>query len=249
MEKQDSGNSFSLTDADYAKAGDYDGFASLFSHFEDETGNEVRNCYAHYRNTVLNHNNKKNVYYVTDCEGYYLCESLRYLVTKSGNKTSCHSDNSNFWITCENGQWFIVKPKLDAEAFEAINRQIYGDPGTDAAKAGRNAATFGNFMFTNPEMVFEGDFNAFLISMWQNADGSVDAQIVLTNGTNVIKHVTELTLKVDDNALGQIVNKTFNTSINVPPMRSIVYTVHLSRGDIRRTGVWTTMHSDMHISY
>ena len=137
------------------------------------------------------------------------------------------------------------------EIYESIYGTIYGTELLNAVRAGRNFTGFGNYMFTHPELVFNGCLDTKVISAWQNEDGSMDIQFFGTNGTNNTIKYNSVDITITDESLGTICDiSSTDYWDSITPGRSKVFTVHVDPSNVLTgTAEWGSVRSNVHTSY
>jgi len=194
--------------------------------------------------------NRSNSYIVFQYDNYYYMETVKYLVTGTETDNNQSAMNLRGQIMNNDGRWEICTAEELPEEFITRLYGLFGDGCADAYQNGRNATFFTNFMWTHPELVYQGCCANEIIGAWQNDDGSMDVQFATYNGTSSIRQNTSVTITITDDALGTVCEKTVSGLDSVAPGRSKVFTVHLEPSEVYTgTAGWTTMHYDVHTDY
>lgn len=235
-----------------AVEGDVQGFMELSNCTEEE---------AKYRTQALkdesyNNYDSQNTYVVWSNKKYYFVETIEYLVTGVNPNTHYTSFNFNITLVKEDGEWRTLNTNdMTEEELTEMNEifaeALYGSEFVNAFRAGRNCSNFGNYMFTHPEMVYNGYLDTAVISAWQNEDGSMDIQFCSTNGTSNTITYKSVDITLTDDSLGTICDVSFSDNWDtVTPGRSKVFTVHVDPANVLTgTAAWGSVRSNVHASY
>ena len=227
----------------YVQNDDKAGFAKLFSAFPEDQKQNIDEEFATFRKykSLIQ---KTSPYILASADGVYYCESMHYLVTKSGSKT--HMDNYTYRYVIKkiDGEWRF-SPVTEEEENAIMESYLRRMPSgfQQAYEARRNAALFGNYMWMEPELVLEGCTYERIYTAYQNEDGSVDVHVALSNGTDKTVVYSSLTVRIDDAALGQIVNQKTSISIRVLPGNTEYYVVHVNANNVKKNGVWGSINA------
>lgn len=218
----------------------------------------VSKCQA-YKDRAYNNYDSKNSYIIANYENYYCLETVEYMVTGYDPNTKMSSSSTYLWIIYDDGEWRpivdsdipVEEEKKVSEESASIMLDKYGAGFKDACNAGRNAVNFGNWMFTHPEMTYNGCFNNDIIAAWQNEDGSVDLQLWSANGLSEIKTLTDVQITLTDDTLGTICDVTLDNYLEgVTPGRSEVFTIHVEPSKVRTgTSTWGSLHTNSSVHY
>lgn len=232
--------------------GDVQGFMELANSTEEE----AKYWTQALKDISYNNYDSQNTYVVWSNKKYYFVETIEYLVTGVHPNTHCTSFNFNTTLVKEDGEWRILNTndmteEELTEMDEIFAESIYGSGFVNAFRAGRNWMKFGNYMFTHPEMVFNGHLDTQVISAWQNEDGSMDILFCSTNGTNNTISYKSVDITLTDDSLGTIcdVSPTEYWG-SITPGRSKVFTVHVDPSNVLTgTAAWGNVYSHVHTSY
>ncbi len=191
-------------------------------------------------------------YIIAEDENVCVAEAVHYLVTFTNGGKDYSESNSSYWLYLRktDGKWEVTPSYSDEEA-EALNEALnrpYKAEAIEAVSSGRNAATFGNRMWTQQDGVEEDVYLANTTYMYQEANGDVVVIVSLANGTNAIKHVEEISVTITDDKLGQILKRTEKCSVSVLPGTVELYEIRVPASAVKK-GVWGTMHSDVNTTY
>ena len=194
--------------------------------------------------------NRSNSYIVFQYDNYYYMETVKYLVTGTETDNNQSAMNLRGQIMNIDGRWEICAAEELPEEFINMVYSLYGDGCAEAYRDGRNVMIFDNFMWTHPELVYQGCCANEIIGAWQNSDGSMDVQFATYNGTSSIRQNQSVTVTITDDTLGTVCEKTVSGQDSVAPGRSKVFTVHLEPSEVYTgTAAWTTMRSSVHVDY
>lgn len=234
----------------YAADQNYGEFSSMFKKSDMEEG-AIEDFYQVFRNATMNGYDHREVHMIAEAEGYYWGEVVHYLVTGRHPDTDQIHDTFFFTIKYQDGDWIIKTPdektnsKLRDHLFEKA-----GENYLNAYKSARNMCVFDNSLWMNPSIVYQGCLTNLLVMACQNEDGSVDAKIVIQNGTDVILKIRSLQLTIEDSQLGTVLEKQEDTSVAVAPGRSVTYTMHIDVGQVYSgTATWGQLSSHVHVVF
>ena len=195
--------------------------------------------------------NKRHVHILAEIGDVCVAEAVHYLVTKTNNGKDFSESNSHYWLYLRkaDGRWEPATfSDEETEALDAQMKQAFRPEAIEAAEAGRNAANFGNWMWTRNDGVEEGVYIAETAYMYQEENGDVVAVIKLANGEKVIRKVTSVSLTVTDEKLGQVLKATDSCSVSVLPGTVELYEMRIPASKVKK-GTWTTMNAHVHTEY
>jgi len=220
----------------------YDQFGEEYKEMLSQSFSGIKSQYSGY--------NKINVCLYAKYKDIFGYDFVFYRVSGKYPNTKNSSDHGFYTIRKINGQWQLYYPnaeelkELDADAMRRLPRGWQ-----EAAEAGRNCATFGNGMWLDPSLVYEGAASEEMIYMYQNQDKSVDLAVALRNGTDEIRLYKSIQIKITDDKLGTVISQKRNVKIYVNPGQTYVYELHLNKNQLQKNGTWTQMHSDIQTTY
>ena len=227
---------------DYLQTDNKSAFLKLYNNFGEEYKEELSQSFSDLKSKFDGYDKVFVSLYAKykDIFGY---DFVFYRVSGKYPNTK---NSSDYTIRKINGQWQLYYPnaeelkELDADAMRRLPQGLQ-----EAAEAGRNYATFGNRMWLDPSLVFEGIAVSEMMYMYQNQDKSVDLAVALRNGTDEIRTYKSIQIKITDDKLGTVISQKRNVNISVNPGQTYFYELHLKSNQLKKEGKWTNLHSSI----
>lgn len=236
-----------------AAVGDYESFRSLFIDTDESV---IRDWFNAWQQNIGDYK-KRDGFIADQKDGYYWILFSTYTVTGSHPNTKYRDFNGTILVSEAggelrfNGNSEIIVP-MQIEGYKAFfaDHDVSFASAVDRAGSGSNLQLFQQPLFLDSTFVFEGHFNTALTFLWQDENGDVKAAIWYANGTDVDIDVTETRLEVTDDALGTVINTTFNNPVSIRSHQSVTRIFTIPADQVKTgTQTWTSMRCECGSSY
>ena len=231
----------------YVKNNDYTSYESLW--VEDELG-IVEAGYDNLNKCVTEGYTNEDYYVIcvlNDNEfavGFMASKAL-----KQGNNTKTSKMYFSVVIKNTNAGWKLSGSKESNERFISKSLEMIPQNAKIAYQKQKMIAFDTDYIWTNRDIVVEGDVTSMFTYMWENEDGTIEIMMNIMNGTYEVKNVDYFTVKVtNDN--GVVFDEKFVGPGLIEPQKSdcSIYIIPASRV-YQDASKWGDMHQHTSINY
>ena len=238
-------------------AGKMTGLRELCVFDENDSSENSFNTFQEFLETIKTNNYpSENEYYEMILRsGYHFC-GFFYTSLTTGNEPDTRTLMYYQTVSYSylDGEW---KFDFTQSALDSLNNNYNSLFANErdfllAKSEGRNASIFGgnDYSWLSDSIITPGAINSSLYLLWQNADGSVSGMYVIKNGTDAIKLVSSIRIKISDEELGTVFEEYIPTSIGINPGTPYKGYFTIPAEKIKtKTDFWGSLRSSMDITY